>query len=94
METKKENWIDNTFSSADNLRRLPISDELRSRLNAIPKEIVILETRIPMKAVWMAAASLALLITINITSIKASRQTDTDPNDKIYTEYFSYLNEI
>jgi hypothetical protein len=94
MQTKKEQWIDDTMNSADKMRRVAISDELRNRLHAIPREIVVLETRIPLKAVWLAAASIALLITINITSINSSRRASVDTNQELYTDYFSYLDEI
>lgn len=93
METKKEEWVNKTMDSADTLNRQPLPEELKQRLFSIPNEITLLNKTIPMSAVWLAAASIALLIAINVATVKRVR-TSVQQDNTIYTEYFSYLEQL
>ncbi len=93
METKKEQWVNKTMDSVNTLHRKPVSEELKHRLFSIPQEINILNRTIPISAVWLAAASIALLIAINIVTVKKVR-TSNQQNNTLYTEYFSYLDQV
>jgi hypothetical protein len=93
METKKEFWIEQTLSSSNELKSVPISENLRKRLEAIPKSIEIFDKRIPMKAVWLAAASIALLITVNIATFNKTQKLESQEST-VYNQYFSYLNQL
>lgn len=93
METKKEFWIKETIDSSNELRSVPISENLRKRLEAIPSSIDIFDKRIPMKAVWLAAASIALLITVNIATFNKTQKSESQEST-VYNEYFSYLNQL
>jgi hypothetical protein len=93
METKKEFWIKETIDSSKELRSVPISENLRKRLEAIPKSIEIFDKRIPMKAVWLAAASIALLITVNITTFNKTQKVENE-HATVYNDYFSYLDQL
>jgi hypothetical protein len=93
METKKEQWVNKTIDSVNTLQRQPISEELKERLFSIPKEINIHNRTIPISAVWLAAASVALLIAINVVTVKKVR-TSKQQNNTIITEYFSYLDQV
>lgn len=93
METKKEEWVNKMMDSADTLNRQPVSEELKQRLFSIPSEITLLNRTIPMSAVWLAAASIALLIAINVATVKRMRSS-AQPHNTIYTEYFSYLEQL
>jgi hypothetical protein len=94
METKKDNWIEQTMSSTKGIQSQSVSESLRKRLESIPTEIVILNSTIPLRSVWLAAASIALLITINIVSVKQTKQKAQQTDSSIYSEYFSYLDQI
>ncbi len=94
METKKEQWIEETFNSLNELNRTPLSDRLKQRLEAIPTRNNPLGTKIiPLKAVWLAAASIAVLITLNITVFQKVSASDKQESS-IYSDYFSYLDSI
>ena len=93
METKKEFWIKETIDSSKELRSAPISENLRKRLEAIPSSIDIFNRRIPLKAVWLAAASIALLITVNIATFNKTQKSESQEST-VYNEYFSYLNQL
>ena len=93
MDTKKEFWIKETIDSSKELRSVPISENLRKRLEAIPKSIEIFDKRIPMKAVWLAAASIALLITVNITTFNKTQKVENE-HATVYNDYFSYLDQL
>ena len=93
METKKEFWIKETIDGSKELRSVPISENLRKRLEAIPSSIDIFDKRIPMKAVWLAAASIALLITVNIATFNKTQKSESQEST-VYNEYFSYLDQL
>ena len=93
METKKEFWIKETIDSSKELRSVPISENLRKRLEASPSSIDIFDKRIPMKAVWLAAASIALLITVNIATFNKTQKSESQEST-VYNEYFSYLDQL
>jgi hypothetical protein len=90
METKKEIWIEQTLSSVDDLKHVAISSKLSQRLADIPREFSLLNQRIPMKAVWLAAASIALLLTMNILSVRRVKKQSNTQETSIYSDYFSY----
>lgn len=92
METKKEQLVNKTMESADSLNRVPVPDALKERLFSIPTEIKVLNSTIPMRAVWLAAASVALLILMNFVTVKRVRTSEQ--KDTLYTEYFSYLEQL
>jgi|APGre2960657404_1045060.scaffolds.fasta_scaffold308109_2 hypothetical protein len=93
METKKEFWIEQTLNSSKELKSVPISESLRKRLEAIPQTIEIFDKRIPMKAIWLAAASIALLITVNIATFNKTQKVENQEST-VYNEYFSYLDQL
>jgi len=93
METKKEKWIEETLNSANKLNKTPLPDQLKRRLDAIPQMNTTRLNSIPLKSVWLAAASIALLITLNITvfrKVNSAKKQETT----IYSDYFSYLDSI
>ena len=94
METKKEQWIEETFNSLNELNSTPLSDRLKRRLETIPYMNSTAGTKtIPLKAVWLAAASIAVLITLNITVFQKVSASDKQESS-IYSDYFSYLDSI
>lgn len=93
METKKDNWIHATLESTEGLRLLGISEQLKSRLKSIPSEITVFDKTIPLSAVWLAAASIALLITVNVVAVRTVKKSKTQQETTIYSDYFSYLEQ-
>ncbi len=93
METKQEHWVEETLSSASLKSQVPISERLKQRLEAIPSEVTVASVVIPMRAVYLAAAGLALLITVNMLSVKEHKKSENEKTT-LYTEYFSYLEQL
>ena len=91
---KQEQQIDKTLESLNGLQRVPVPEGLRKRLESIPKEIIIMDSRIPLHSVWLAAASILFLIAFNVLSVKHYKSAQSAKDNTIYTEYFSYLDEI
>lgn len=93
MDTKKEQWIEETLNSANKLNNTPLSDQLKRRLDAIPQMNTAESNIIPLKAVWLVAASIAVLITLNITVFRKVNNAEKQETT-IYSDYFSYLDSI
>ena len=93
METKKDNWMNATLESTEGLRPVALSEQLKSRLKKIPSEITGLEKTSPLSAVWLAAASIALLITVNVVAVRSVKQSKKQQETTIYSDYFSYLEQ-
>lgn len=93
METKKDNWMNATLESTEGLRPVALSEQLKSRLKNIPSEITVFEKTIPLSAVWLAAASIALLITVNVMAVRTVKKTKKQQETTIYSDYFSYLEQ-
>lgn len=93
MKTKQDQWINETMKSIDSKKAVGISDRLRQRLELIPNEVSVYNVVIPMRSVYLAAASFALLITINLLAIKNNTQQHK-AETTLETEYFSYLNQL
>jgi hypothetical protein len=93
METKKDNWMNATLESTEGLRPVALSEQLKSRLKNIPSEITVFEKTIPLSAVWLAAASIALLITVNVVAVRTVKKTKKQQETTIYSDYFSYLEQ-
>lgn len=92
METQQNGIIERTMESADKKRPVPVPDSLLERLLKIPDEVTIGNKVIPMRTVWLAAASLALLIVVNVVTYSTTREYRTASG--IYTDYFSYLDQL
>lgn len=93
METKKDNWIKATLESTEGLHPVSLSEQLKSRLKNIPSEITVFEKTIPLSAVWLAAASIALLITVNVVAVRTLKKSKKQQETTIYSDYFSYLEQ-
>lgn len=93
METKKDNWMNATLESTEGLRPVALSEQLKSRLKNIPSEITVFEKTIPLSAVWLAAASIALLISVNVLAVRTIKKTKKQQETTIYSDYFSYIEQ-
>ncbi len=93
METKKDNWVNARLESTEGLRPLGVSEQLKSRLKSIPSEITVFDKTIPLSAVWLAAASIVLLITVYVVAVRTVKKSKTQQETTIYSDYFSYLEQ-
>jgi hypothetical protein len=93
MDKRKEDWIGQVLNSVEGRNLIPLSESLKNRLAAIPSEVMFFQARIPMRSIWLAAASILLLITMNIATITNVQKVKKQENS-LYSDYFSYLNQL
>jgi hypothetical protein len=72
MET--ENWIEKVLNSTNGLTPVKPSDDLLFKIQRKINQ----QNKVSPKTVWLAAASIAVLIAINITVIKAKTKGKTE----------------
>lgn len=92
MEAQPNSNVEQTMNSADGKRSVPVPDSLLERLLNVPDEITIRNKVIPMRTVWLAAASLTLLIAVNVVTYINVREHNTASG--MYADYFSYLDQL
>lgn len=87
----KDNWIDDVMSSGERINRVPVPASLMERLNAIPSEIKATYDRIPKRTLWLAAASIGLLIALNLFSaLSSSADEKSNAQSEFADTYFSH----
>jgi hypothetical protein len=90
----KEQWIKETINCIDGYRQVTASDALKNRLKSIPITISPgIRVMVPKQSIWLAAASIALIIGINIAAIYATQQ-QTTATESVDADYFTYLNQL
>jgi hypothetical protein len=94
MESKKDMWIEQILGAADTKSQIEISENLKQRLELGWNETIFLQSKIPLKTIWLAAASLLLLITCNFTAVKNASEKYDKPENKNAADYFSYLEQV
>ena len=92
----KEKWIEDRMNAGDFIERVPASEELISRLKAIPSQVKSTYDKVPKKVVWAVAASIAVLICINVISLNKydSSTEETATSSETSDSYFSYLKQL
>mgnify|MGYP006137346661 CR=1 FL=1 len=93
---KSTEWLKSVENQSAQINRVLPSSVLLNSLRAIPASIT--ETLVVRKrTVWMAAASIAFLIGLNIFSSLNYSQNSTGENvstEQFTTDYFDYLKDI
>jgi hypothetical protein len=75
MDMEKENWIENILNSTNGITLVAPGNDLFSRIQQKVKQ----QQTVPVKTLWMAAASIAALILLNVSivSIKSKPAKDS-----------------
>jgi hypothetical protein len=90
----KEQWIEETLNSLDGMKQVTASEALKNRLKSIPITISPgIRVMVPKRSIWLAAASIALIIGINIAAIYTTQQQTADA-ETVEADYFTYLNQL
>jgi len=84
--------IERAFSVGDRVTTVTASDELKQRLKRIPASIKEGYNKIPVRFVWAAAASVALLIVLNVLSARNYSQESS--SNQTTSSYFNYLKSL
>ena len=93
---QKEKWIESMLNAESKVEKIQPSDALLAKLRAIPSHINDTSVFIPKKTVWAVAASIAILVCLNIYSsinYKSSKET-LSQNEVLSETYFSYLKQL
>ncbi len=64
---EKENWIENILNSTDGITQVTPSDALFSKI----KQRIQPQNRVSSKTLWLVAASVAVLVMLNVTLISS-----------------------
>ncbi|MFT6984165.1 MAG: hypothetical protein ACJAUD_002945 [Crocinitomicaceae bacterium] len=93
---EERNRAEDTMNMGDHVQRVTPSSDLMNRLKAIPSKVKQGYDTIPKKVVWMAAASIVLLIGLNFVSLidYKESQTDSPSTETVDDSYFSYMKNV
>lgn len=93
---EERNRAEGTMNMGDHVQRVTPSSDLMNRLKAIPNQVKQGYDMVPEKAVWMAAASIVLLIGLNFLSLNdyQDSQSNTPVTETVDDSYFSYMKTI
>ena len=84
---KKEEWISNIIEVGDRIERIEPSSDFLKQLSTSPKIRFIAKS-----SAWLAAASIALLIGLNVSSFLNANQDEQ--NIELTDSFFNYTNKI
>ncbi|MDX2362239.1 MAG: hypothetical protein QNK23_15640 [Crocinitomicaceae bacterium] len=90
----KDSWIEETLNTDKIVGRVEPSDALMKRLKAIPSHMKESYDLIPKKVVWAVAASIAILICVNIVSYNNYEPNEAVSQNEPTESYFSYLQQL
>lgn len=90
--TPNEREIERTINVGDRISNVPASDALLQRLRQIPDTVREGYAKIPKKVVWAVAASIAILIVLNVLS--ASDYAKDNSSTQETRSYFDHLKSL
>lgn len=91
----EEKWIDETMALME--QPPSMSPELMERLKSIPSTVKEKVKIVPMRTVWIAAASVAVLVVANIIALgnyRTSADNLSSENEEMVDLYFSHTRRI
>jgi len=71
---ERDNWIEKVLNSTNGMTTVQPSDDLLSKIQRKINQ----QNKVSPKAVWLAAASIAVLIAVNVTVLKAKTKGKTE----------------
>ncbi len=89
MET--ENWINEILNSTNGMTHVAPSDELFSK---IQQRIYLKKNTVSSKTVWLMAASIVVLITINIAAFRSSKTKNSDNSEATIAATLTKSNQL
>lgn len=89
---KQEEWINEILNEGNHINKVMPSQDLLNRLNSI-SEVGSSNNVIPIRTVWLAAAGLAVLIFMNVFTMKQySKSQKSNSNDtNVVESYYEHL---
>ena len=89
MET--ENWINGILNSTNGMTQVVPSADLFSK---IEKRIFLKKNTVSSKTVWLVAASIVVLVTINISALQRNDATKDDTSETIIASTLNKSNQL
>lgn len=90
---EEQNWISKIEAVASRIERPSIPAHVLERIQAIPSTIRSSMDKVPTRTIWLAAASIAALIALNIYFVANSNTVDSSENT-IGEAYFSHIKQL
>lgn len=93
---EERNKAEGTMNMGNLVQRVDPSSNLMNRLKVIPSQIKQGYDTVPKKVIWMTAASIALLISLNFLSLNHYKksQSDSPSTQTVDDSYFSYMKNV
>lgn len=91
MEHNQE--IEKTMNIISDIGRVEPSSELLTRLNNIPQNVRAAYDLVPKKVVWSVAASIIVLVVLNVFSMREYKETK-NATEQNTSNYFDYLKQL
>lgn len=94
---QKENWIQETLNSVDCIKRADANEDLYDKVMQRSQKREAKIMSIKPQLVWRVAASITLLIGLNVFTLLSQHSQKENKNGEsntFATEYFSYINQI
>ena len=90
---EEQHWITNIEAVASRIERPSVPAHVLERIQAIPSTIRSSMDTVPARTIWLAAASIAALIALNIYFVANSNTADSSENT-IGEAYFSHVKQL
>lgn len=87
---EKENWIENILNSTNGLTQVVPSDALLSRIQKRINQ----QSTVSSKTVWLVAASIAVLVLINISVLKTKTTQKTTATTSYLESTLNQSNQL
>jgi hypothetical protein len=92
--TPNESEIERTIKAGDRISNVPASDALVERLKNIPQTVREGYERVPKRVVWAVAASIAILIALNVLSARDYAKSESQQSSQQTNSYFDHLKTL
>lgn len=86
---KKEIWIESVLESTNGIAKVVPNDALFSKI-----KLKIKDEKADPKTIWMVAASIVVLVLLNITAIKTQNSSQKETNSIYLSETLAQSNQL
>lgn len=89
-----QNETNKTLAISERVRSVTASDQLVHRLRQIPTNVRERYEKVPKRVVWAVAASIAVLIVLNVLSARNYTEQNAIGSNETPVSYFDYLKTL
>jgi hypothetical protein len=88
---EKENWINEILNSTNGMTQVTPNADLYSK---IEQKIFLNKNVVSMKTVWLVAASIVILVSLNISAMQNKNATTNDTSETIISSTLNKSNQL